>query len=32
VHVAIMEQHGIDRVLSFDASFNGIRGIERIVA
>lgn len=30
LHVAIMEQHGIERILSFDAGFDGIPGISRI--
>ena len=30
VHLAIMEQHGIDRILSFDSGFDGFPGISRI--
>ena len=30
VHVAVMEQHGIAEILSFDAGFDGIAGITRI--
>jgi uncharacterized protein len=30
VHLAVMEQHGIDRILSFDARFDGFPGITRI--
>ena len=30
VHLAVMEQHGIDRILSFDAGFDGFPGITRI--
>jgi predicted nucleic acid-binding protein len=30
VHLAIMEQHGIDRILSFDSSFDGFPGIARL--
>ncbi|MGA2098352.1 MAG: type II toxin-antitoxin system VapC family toxin [Candidatus Acidiferrum sp.] len=30
VHVAIMEQNGIDRILSFDSRFDGYAGITRI--
>jgi predicted nucleic acid-binding protein len=30
VHVAVMQRHGITRILSFDAGFDGILGIERI--
>ncbi|MHB8527073.1 MAG: type II toxin-antitoxin system VapC family toxin, partial [Candidatus Acidiferrales bacterium] len=29
LHIAIMEQHGIERVLSFDAGFDGFPGIAR---
>lgn len=32
VHLAIMERHGIDRVMSFDAGFDGIPGIERLTS
>ena len=30
VHLAVMEQHGIDRVLTFDAGFDGFPGITRL--
>ena len=30
IHVAIMEQHAIDRILSFDAGFDGLPGLERL--
>jgi uncharacterized protein len=30
IHVAIMEQHAIGRILSFDAGFDGLPGIERL--
>jgi predicted nucleic acid-binding protein len=30
VHLAVMQRHGITRILSFDAGFDGIVGIERI--
>ena len=30
VHIAIMEQHGVARILSFDAGFDGIPGITRL--
>ena len=30
VHLAVMEQHGIDRILSFDSGFDGCPGITRI--
>ncbi|MHB8754348.1 MAG: type II toxin-antitoxin system VapC family toxin [Candidatus Acidiferrales bacterium] len=30
LHIAIMEQHGIERVLSFDAGFDGFPGIARL--
>jgi uncharacterized protein len=32
LHVAVMQRHGITRILSFDAGFDGILGIERIGA
>jgi predicted nucleic acid-binding protein len=32
VHVAVMETHGIDRILSFNAGFDGFPGIRRIGA
>jgi len=30
VHVAIMERHGVDRILSFDAGFDARPGITRV--
>lgn len=30
VHVAVMEEHGIDRILTFDSGFDGFPGITRI--
>jgi|SRR5579871_1966834 len=30
IHLAIMEQNGIDRILSFDAGFDGYPGITRL--
>jgi uncharacterized protein len=30
VHVAVMEHHGITRILSFDAGFDGVPGIQRL--
>lgn len=30
VHLAIMEQHGIERILTFDAGFDRFPGIQRI--
>jgi hypothetical protein len=30
LHLAVMEQHGINRILSFDTGFDGIPGIERV--
>ena len=30
VHLAIMEEHGIDRILTFDTGFDGFPGITRI--
>jgi len=32
LHVAVMQRRGITRILSFDAGFDGILGIERIGA
>lgn len=31
IHVAIMEQNGVERILSFDAGFDSYPGIERMV-
>ena len=30
LHLAVMEQHGISRILSFDAGFDGFPGITRL--
>ena len=30
IHVAVMERHGIGRILSFDDGFDGLPGIERL--
>jgi hypothetical protein len=30
LHVAVMEEHGIQRILSFDTAFDGVPGIERL--
>jgi len=30
VHLAVMRQHGIDRILSFDSGFDGFPGIARL--
>ena len=30
VHLAVMQSYGIDRILSFDAGFDGLAGITRI--
>jgi predicted nucleic acid-binding protein len=30
VHLAVMKQHGIDRILSFDAGFDGFPGVTRL--
>ena len=30
LHVAVMEQHGIARILSFDSGFDGLPGISRL--
>jgi uncharacterized protein len=32
LHLAIMEQHGIERILSFDRGFDGLTGIDRLKA
>lgn len=32
IHLAVMERHGIDRILSFDDGFDGLPGIERLTA
>lgn len=30
LHIAVMEEHGIERILSFDAGFDGFPGITRL--
>jgi uncharacterized protein len=30
LHVAVMQHHGITRILSFDAGFDGVPGIQRL--
>ena len=30
VHLAVMERHGIDKILSFDSGFDGFPGITRL--
>jgi uncharacterized protein len=30
VHIAVMEQHDIERILSFDAGFDGFPGVTRL--
>ena len=30
LHLAVMEQHGVRRIMSFDAGFDGFPGIERL--
>jgi len=30
LHIAVMEEHGIDRIMSFDAGFDGFPGIARV--
>jgi hypothetical protein len=30
LHIAVMEQHGIERILSFDSGFDGFPGISRL--
>jgi uncharacterized protein len=30
VHLAVMEQHGIERILSFDSGFDGFPGVTRL--
>jgi uncharacterized protein len=32
LHVAIMQRHGVHRILTFDVGFDRVRGIERVVA
>jgi predicted nucleic acid-binding protein len=30
VHLAVMEQHGIDRILTFDSGFDRVPGVKRL--
>ena len=30
LHIALMEEHGIERIVSFDAGFDGYPGIQRL--
>ncbi len=30
IHLAVMQAHGVDRILSFDAGFDGFPGVERL--
>jgi len=30
IHLAVMQQHGIERILSFDSGFDGFSGITRL--
>ncbi len=30
IHLAVMEQHGVDRILSFDAAFDAYPGVRRL--
>ena len=30
LHLAVMQQHGIDRILTFDSGFEGVPGITRL--
>ena len=30
VHVAVMEEHGVEEILSFDRGFDGVPGVRRI--
>ena len=30
VHLAVMERHGIERILSFDSGFDGFPGVSRL--
>jgi hypothetical protein len=32
LHLAVMEQQGIERILSFDAGFDGIPGVHRLAS
>lgn len=30
IHVAVMRRHGVNRILTFDAGFDGVRGVARV--
>ena len=30
IHLAVMQQHGVDRIMSFDAAFDGYPGVRRL--
>ncbi len=30
LHVAVMQHHGVERILSFDRGFDGVTGIQRV--
>jgi predicted nucleic acid-binding protein len=32
IHLAVMETHGIDQILSFDSGFDGYPGVRRLVS
>jgi len=32
IHIAVMERHQVERIITFDTGFDGVRGIERITS
>ena len=32
LHLAVMQRHGIDRILTFDSAFGGLAGVTRLPA
>lgn len=32
IHLAVMEHHGVSRIVTFDAGFDGFPGITRVMA
>ena len=32
VHVAVMQQHGVEEILSFDRGYDGVPGVRRLGA
>ena len=30
LHVAVMQEHGVDRIMSFDGGFDGVPGVQRL--